>query len=117
MTEADYQLTVTTIGTVLVAITGTITAVFGYRNHQQGQTNAVKIDRVQETGQTAVTKIEAVQATGQASSEKISAVQDTIDGTAHTLAEHLASSQAANEGVIRAIASSTITPKPAPEVP
>jgi len=89
MSEADYQLTVTTIGTVLVAITGTITAVFGYRNHQQGQANAAKIDQVQAT----------------------------TDGTAHTLATNLAASQNANEEVIRTLAASAITPKPPPEAP
>jgi Na+/glutamate symporter len=89
MTEADYQLTVTTIGTVLVAVTGTITAVFGYRNHQVSQENAAKIDQVQAT----------------------------TNGTQHALASNLAASQSANEAIIRQLAASTIPPVPPPTTP
>ena len=89
MTEADYQLTVTTVGTVLVAALGTVTAVFGYRNHQQGLANA----------------------------DAIAQVQKATSGANTTLASNLASSQAANEQVIRTIASSTVTPPAPPGAP
>jgi hypothetical protein len=86
MTEADYQLTVTTVGTVLVAITGTVTAVFGYRNHQVATETKAAINEVQQT----------------------------TNGTQHALASNLATSQAANEAIIRQLAASTIPPVPPP---
>ena len=86
MSEADFQLTLTTVSTVVVAITGTITAVFGYRNHVTGQQNAAAIAEVKAA----------------------------TDGTNHTLAANLAANQAANENVIRAIAASTIPSPPPP---
>lgn len=85
MTEADYQLTVTSITAIVVAVTGSVTAYFGYRNHVQGQTNEAKI----------------------------SAVQTTVDGATHALASNLAASQAKNEEVIRTLASATL-PQPPP---
>jgi len=86
MTEADYQLTVTTIGTVIVAVCGPVSIYLAGRAHAQGVVNAAKIDTV----------------------------QGTVDGAAHQLASNLATSQAANEAALRDIASSVTNPKPPP---
>jgi len=76
----------TAITPVVVAICGTITAIYAAQAHKQGQLNAAKID----------------------------AVQGTVDGASHALAANLQQSQNANEAVIRTLAASTITPKPPP---
>lgn len=44
MTEANFQLVLTSLTAIIVAITGSITAYFGYRNHLTGQANSDKID-------------------------------------------------------------------------
>lgn len=84
MTEADYQLTITSVTAIVVAVTGTLSAKYASQAHKQGQTNEAKID----------------------------AVQTKVDGTATKLADNLAETQKANEQVIRTIAASTIAPKP-----
>jgi len=71
----------------VIGVAAAVAAYYGYRNHQVGTNNSAKIDKVQAT----------------------------TDGAAHALASNLATSQAANEDVIRALAASTITPKPPQE--
>lgn len=89
MTEADFQLAVSSVTPIVVAVCGTITAIYAARAHKQGQINSAKIDTV----------------------------QGKVDGASTLLASNLASSQSANEEVIRTLAASTITPKPPPENP
>lgn len=84
MTEADYQLTVTSVTAIVVAVTGTLSAMYAAQSHKQGQANAAAIAEV----------------------------KTATDGTNHTLAANLAQSQSANEEVLRTIAASTVTPKP-----
>jgi hypothetical protein len=86
MTSADFQLTMTALTPIVVAVCGTITAVYAAQAHKQGQVNATKID----------------------------AVQVAVDGSAHTLAANLADTQKKNEEVIRTLAAGTASPKPPP---
>ena len=51
MTEADFQLLGTSLTAIVVAVTGSVTSYYGYRNHALGQANAAKIDKVQATAE------------------------------------------------------------------
>lgn len=48
MTEADTELIVSSLTAIVVAITGSVTAYYGYRNHALGQVNSNKLDVVQQ---------------------------------------------------------------------
>jgi hypothetical protein len=89
MTEADFQLTVSAITPIVVAVCGTITAVYAAQAHQQGQVNAAKID----------------------------AVKETVDGSAHALASNLQTQSNLQADTIRTLAANTLTTKPPPEAP
>jgi hypothetical protein len=90
MTEADFQLAVTSITPIVVAITGVFTARYAWLAHQQGQVNATKIDQVQAT----------------------------TNGTQHALASTLAASQTADQNLIRTAAASKLgVPITAPPIP
>jgi len=96
MTAADFQLTMTALTPIVVAICGTITAVYAAKAHQAATASLAQ---------------------GQVNASKIDTVQGTVDGAQHLLASNLASSQAANEQTLRTLAASTITPKPPLEGP
>jgi hypothetical protein len=95
MTAADFQLTMTALTPIVVAVCGTITAIYAAKAHSAASASLAQ---------------------GHANAAKIDAVQTTVDGAQHLLASNLASSQAANEETLRTLAASTIT-KPPPEAP
>ena len=87
MTEADYQLTVTSVVAIassIAAIAGSVAAIFGVKNHAVGQTNADKIDQVQKA----------------------------TDGSAHTLAAAAADMTKQNADAIRMLATGTTVQSP-----
>ena len=96
MTAADFQLTMTALTPIVVAICGTITAVYAAKAHQAATASLAQ---------------------GQVNASKIDTVQGTVDGSAHLLASNLAANQNADSTVIRDLARGTSTPQPPPEVP
>jgi hypothetical protein len=93
VTAADFQLTMTALTPIVVAICGTITAVYAAKAHSAATASLVQ---------------------GQANAGKIDAVQTTVDGAQHALAANLADTQTKNEDLIRSLAASSapLTPPP-----
>lgn len=96
MTAADTQLLITASTPIIVAICGAITAVYAAKAHGAAIAGLAQ---------------------GKDNRQAIADVKDTVDGSAHTLAEASASSKAANEAVIRTLAEKTLTQKPPLEGP